>query len=90
MTQKSPLATTLDPALHAAPRRPGRVFSGVQPTGELHIGNYLGAVRTWRQQIDEGLDERPRAGPLPVHTLFPDPMRVVARRRQVIGVATNK
>ncbi len=57
MTQKSPLATTLDPALHAAPRRSGRVFSGVQPTGELHIGNYLGAVRTWRQQIDEGLDE---------------------------------
>ena len=25
----------------------GRVFSGIQPTGELHIGNYLGAVRTW-------------------------------------------
>lgn len=24
-----------------------RVFSGVQPTGTLHIGNYLGAVRNW-------------------------------------------
>jgi tryptophanyl-tRNA synthetase len=24
-----------------------RVFSGIQPTGELHIGNYLGAVRNW-------------------------------------------
>ncbi|HEX4601747.1 MAG TPA: tryptophan--tRNA ligase [Gemmatimonadales bacterium] len=24
-----------------------RVFSGIQPSGELHIGNYLGAVRTW-------------------------------------------
>src|SRR5438105_4735617 len=23
------------------------VFSGIQPTGELHLGNYLGAVRTW-------------------------------------------
>jgi tryptophanyl-tRNA synthetase len=23
------------------------VFSGIQPTGELHIGNYLGAVRSW-------------------------------------------
>ncbi len=23
------------------------VFSGIQPSGELHIGNYLGAVRTW-------------------------------------------
>ncbi len=24
-----------------------RLFSGVQPTGELHIGNYLGAIRNW-------------------------------------------
>ena len=24
-----------------------RVFSGVQPTGNLHVGNYLGAIRNW-------------------------------------------
>lgn len=24
-----------------------RILSGIQPTGELHIGNYLGAVRQW-------------------------------------------
>lgn len=24
-----------------------RVFSGVQPTGNLHIGNYLGALKSW-------------------------------------------
>jgi tryptophanyl-tRNA synthetase len=24
-----------------------RVFSGIQPTGEMHLGNYLGAVRQW-------------------------------------------
>jgi len=24
-----------------------RVFSGIQPTGTLHIGNYFGAVRNW-------------------------------------------
>jgi tryptophanyl-tRNA synthetase len=24
-----------------------RLFSGVQPSGELHIGNYLGAIRNW-------------------------------------------
>jgi tryptophanyl-tRNA synthetase len=23
------------------------VFSGIQPSGDLHLGNYLGAVRTW-------------------------------------------
>ena len=26
------------------------IFSGIQPSGELHIGNYLGAVRNWVQQ----------------------------------------
>jgi tryptophanyl-tRNA synthetase len=24
-----------------------RVFSGIRPTGELHIGNYLGAIKQW-------------------------------------------
>ena len=24
-----------------------RVFSGIQPTGEMHLGNYVGAVRRW-------------------------------------------
>ncbi len=24
-----------------------RVFSGIQPTGDLHIGNYLGAIQHW-------------------------------------------
>ena len=28
-----------------------RVFSGIQPSGELHVGNWLGAVRTWAEQV---------------------------------------
>ena len=24
-----------------------RIFSGIQPTGEIHIGNYLGALKQW-------------------------------------------
>ena len=24
-----------------------RIFSGIQPTGNLHVGNYLGAIRNW-------------------------------------------
>jgi hypothetical protein len=24
-----------------------RIFSGAQPTGNLHIGNYLGALKNW-------------------------------------------
>jgi tryptophanyl-tRNA synthetase len=54
------MSTTLDMSPDSTPKaapKPARVFSGIQPTGELHIGNYLGAVRTWRQQIEAGVDE---------------------------------
>ena len=27
-----------------------RIFSGIQPTGEPHLGNYLGAIRQWVEQ----------------------------------------
>src|SRR5579884_3443851 len=27
-----------------------RVFSGIQPTGNIHLGNYLGAIRNWARQ----------------------------------------
>ncbi|NNE99664.1 MAG: tryptophan--tRNA ligase, partial [Pyrinomonadaceae bacterium] len=30
-----------------------RIFSGAQPTGELHIGNYLGALKNWVKLQDE-------------------------------------
>ncbi|XP_030567558.1 uncharacterized protein LOC115767419 isoform X1 [Drosophila novamexicana] len=30
-------------------RWPRKIFSGIQPTGSLHLGNYLGAVRKWTQ-----------------------------------------
>ena len=29
-----------------------RIFSGIQPTGNLHLGNYLGAVRNWVRMQD--------------------------------------
>jgi tryptophanyl-tRNA synthetase len=35
-----------------------RIFSGVQPTGNLHLGNYLGAIRNWvalQQEFDDCL-----------------------------------
>jgi len=30
-----------------------RVFSGLQPTGNVHVGNYLGALRNWVRLQDE-------------------------------------
>lgn len=32
---------------------PARVFSGIQPTGEIHLGNYFGAIRQWVRYQDE-------------------------------------
>ena len=30
-----------------------RVFSGIQPTGDIHIGNYVGAIRQWVSLMEE-------------------------------------
>lgn len=30
-----------------------RVFSGIQPTGDIHLGNYLGAVKNWVDSQNE-------------------------------------
>lgn len=50
MSTPSPDSTT-----DASPARPLRVFSGIQPTGSTHLGNYLGALRNW-EKLQEGND----------------------------------
>ena len=35
------------------PSKSMRVVSGIQPTGNLHLGNYLGAIRNWVRMQDE-------------------------------------
>ncbi len=30
-----------------------RIFSGIKATGELHLGNYIGAIRNWAKLADE-------------------------------------
>lgn len=34
-------------------QRKPRAFSGIQPSGNLHLGNYLGAIRNWVNQQDQ-------------------------------------
>ncbi|HEY7142281.1 MAG TPA: tryptophan--tRNA ligase, partial [Methylomirabilota bacterium] len=31
----------------SGPGRRPRVFSGIQPSGDVHLGNYLGAIKRW-------------------------------------------
>jgi len=30
-----------------------KVFSGIQPSGTIHIGNYLGAIKNWAAMLDD-------------------------------------
>ena len=30
-----------------------KVFSGIQPSGTVHIGNYLGAIKNWANMLDD-------------------------------------
>jgi tryptophanyl-tRNA synthetase len=41
-----------DTAAAAHANRTLRVFSGIQPSGNFHLGNYLGAIRNWVKQQD--------------------------------------
>jgi tryptophanyl-tRNA synthetase len=45
-------ATAARPAKSAPKRARERVFSGIQPSGAPHIGNYLGAIRHWVAEQD--------------------------------------
>jgi tryptophanyl-tRNA synthetase len=50
MPVETSLNVKLEPfAAHASTPVKKRVFSGIQPTGNLHLGNYLGALRNWEE-----------------------------------------
>ena len=52
MSATDPAATPA-PASSTADSAKPRVFSGIQPTGDLHLGTYLGALRQWVEHQDE-------------------------------------
>ena len=35
---------------------PTRIFSGIQPSGGLTLGNYLGALKRFVEKQDEGIE----------------------------------
>ena len=55
LTRRYRFAMAADSPHSTQPR--ARVLSGIQPTGELHVGNWLGAVRTWVSQVVEQKEE---------------------------------
>ncbi|XP_063241740.1 tryptophan--tRNA ligase, mitochondrial isoform X2 [Bacillus rossius redtenbacheri] len=49
-----PLRKSFCSEVHRTDSWPQRVFSGIQPTGAIHLGNYFGAVARWRELQDGG------------------------------------
>ena len=48
-----------------------RVLSGVQPTGSLHLGNYLGAIRQWVEFQNQPLAIDEQTGQeIPIENFF--------------------
>lgn len=60
-----------------------RIFSGVQPTGNLHLGNYLGAIRNWVRLQDEFDDCLFCVVDLHAITVWQEPKDLVANTREV-------
>ncbi len=61
-----------------------RVFSGIQPSGNLHLGNYLGAIRRW---VDEQGEKENFICVVDLHavTVFQDPAELRDQTRKLMA-----
>jgi tryptophanyl-tRNA synthetase len=59
-----------------------RIFSGAQPTGNLHIGNYIGALRNWTE-LQHEYDSFFCIVNLHAITIAQDPARLREKTREV-------
>jgi tryptophanyl-tRNA synthetase len=59
-----------------------RIVSGIQPTGNLHLGNYLGAIRRW-VRMQEGNDCLFFLADLHAITVYNDPGELAANVREM-------
>ncbi len=62
-----------------------RIFSGVQPSGNLHIGNYLGALKNW-VEIQGGYESIFGIVDLHAVTLYQKPDELRAKIRETAGL----
>jgi tryptophanyl-tRNA synthetase len=62
-----------------------RVFSGIQPTGSIMIGNYLGAIKYW-VAMQEDYDNIYCIVDLHAITIQQDPKELKSRTREVTGL----
>ncbi|MBM3946120.1 MAG: tryptophan--tRNA ligase [SAR202 cluster bacterium] len=63
-----------------------RVLSGIQPTGNLHLGNYLGAVRQWAAMQEDDAECYYCVVDLHAITVPQDPKELRAKTREVAAI----
>lgn len=62
-----------------------RVFSGVQPSGQLHIGNYLGALKNWAE-IQDRYESIFCIVDLHAVTVYQEPEELLAKIRETAAL----
>ena len=66
-----------------APAFKTRIFSGIQPSGGLTLGNYLGALKRFSQKQDEGIETVYCIVDLHAITVWQDPAKLRAATREL-------
>lgn len=61
---------------------PTRIFSGIQPSGGLTLGNYLGALKRFVQKQDEGIETVYCLVDMHAITVWQDPARLRQQTRE--------
>lgn len=75
-------------AAAAAALRPRVIFSGIQPTGVPHLGNYAGALRQWVRLQAQEPEARLIYSIVDLHaiTVAQDPVLLRRRKRETLAV----
>ena len=73
-------AAPADPAAYAGPRR---ILSGIQASGALHLGNYLGALKRFTALQDTGAPVFVFVADMHAITVWQDPQKLADQTREI-------
>ena len=74
--------TTAASAVHTSKTFKPRIFSGIQPSGGLTLGNYLGALKRFVEKQDEGIETIYCMVDMHAITTWQDPVRLRQQTRE--------
>ena len=75
MTDQTPAVATYD--------GPRRILSGIQASGALHLGNYLGALKRFVELQDQGAPVYVFVADMHAITVWQDPAKLTAQTREI-------